>query len=445
MNDFSKPASALGAAPILVKAGAAIAAIAAIAVLVGLAACSPAGSQPFPGMPPPEVAVVTVQPKTLPVSYEYTGQVAGYRDVEVRARVAGILMQRNFTEGDAVAKGRSLYTIDRAPYESALARAEADLAGADARLAQAKRNAARLKPLIEGKAISQKDYDDVVSAEQIADADAKAVRARVNDAKLNIEYTRVEAPIAGVTGRSQRSEGTLVSGPDVLLTTVTQIDPAYVYFGISEGEALKLKSEAAAGRLALPRGGRFDITVKLADGSTYARRGRLGFSDVRVNTNTGTSDTRAEMPNPEGVLRPGQFVRVTLSGASRPNAIALPQRAVLEGPKGKFVWLVNAESKVEFRPVVVGDWAGDQWIINSGLAAGDRVIVDGVMKVGPGAPVRVADSNAASAASKSAAGKGDAPKAGEAAKAGDASKAEPSKAEASKADAGKSAAKPAAK
>ncbi len=432
----------------MTRAGMTAAILALAATLHG---CSPAGSQPFPGMPPPEVAVVTVQPKTLPVSYEYTGQVAGYRDVEVRARVAGILMQRNFTEGDAVAKGRSLYTIDRAPYESALARAEADLAGAEARLAQARRNAARLKPLIEGKAISQKDYDDVVSAEQIADADAKAARARVNDAKFNVEYTRVEAPIAGVTGRSQRPEGTLVSGPDVLLTTVTQIDPAYVYFGISEGEALKLKSEAAAGRLALPRGGRFDITVKLADGSTYARRGRLGFSDVRVNTNTGTSDTRAEMPNPEGVLRPGQFVRVTLSGASRPNAIALPQRAVLEGPKGKFVWLVNAESKVEFRPVVVGDWAGDQWIINSGLAAGDRVIVDGVMKVGPGAPVRVADSsaanaaNAANAASKSGAGKGDAPKAGEAAKAGDAPKADASKTDASKADAGKSAAKPAAK
>jgi membrane fusion protein, multidrug efflux system len=272
-----------------------------------------------------------------------------------------------------------------------------------------------LKPLIEGKAISQKDYDDVVSAEQIADADARAARARVNDAKLNIEYTRVEAPITGVTGRSQRPEGTLVSGPDVLLTTVTQIDPAYVYFGIAEGEALKLKSEAAAGRLALPRGGRFDITVKLSDGSTYARRGRLGFSDVRVNTNTGTSDTRAEMPNPDGVLRPGQFVRVTLSGATRPNAIALPQRAVLEGPKGKFVWLVNAESKVEFRPVVVGDWAADQWIINSGLAAGDRVIVDGVMKVGPGAPVRVADPNAAKGPPGGApggAGKGDAAKDG---------------------------------
>ena len=391
-------------------------------------------AQPFPGMPPPEVAVVTVQPKTLPVSFDFTGQVAGYREVEVRARVAGILKERNFTEGESVTKGKSLYTIDRAPFESAHARAEADVAAAAARHSQAQRNAARLKPLIEAKAISQKDFDDAASAEQIAEADLRVARARLTDARLNLDYTAVEAPITGVTGRSQRPEGTLVSGPDVLLTTVTQIDPAYVYFGVSENDNLKWQSESAAGRLVLPRAGRFDVTVKLADGSTYAHRGRLGFSDVRINTTTGTSDTRAELPNTEGKLRPGQFVRVTLSGATRPNAIAVPQRAVLEGPKGKFVWVVNAESKVEFRPVTVGDWAGDQWVINAGLAAGERVIVDGVMKVGPGAPVKPVDANAPkaagaapgapgapAAAAKDAAAKGAAPKA-------DASKADSAKA-----------------
>lgn len=382
-----------------------------------------AAAQPFPGMPPPEVAVITVQPKTLPVSFDFTGQVAGFREVEVRARVAGILKERNFTEGESVTKGKSLYTIDRAPFESALARAEADVAAAEARHSQARRNAARLKPLIEAKAISQKDFDDAASAEQIAEADLRVARARLTDARLNLEYTKVEAPISGVTGRSQRPEGTLVSGPEVLLTTVTQIDPAYVYFGVSENDHLKWQSESAAGRLILPRAGRFDVMVKLADGSTYAHRGRLGFSDVRINTNTGTSDTRAELPNTEGKLRPGQFVRVTLSGATRPNAIAVPQRAVLEGPKGKFVWVVNAESKVEFRPVMVGDWAGDQWVINSGLAAGDRVIVDGVMKVGPGAPVKPVDANApkpaaggpgaaAGAASKDGAAKDGAAKSG---------------------------------
>ena len=348
--------------------------------------------------------MVTVQPRNEAVTFEYTGQLAGFRDVEVRARVGGILQKRNFTEGAAVTKGQSLYSIDAAPFESALARAEADLAGAQARLAQARRNAVRLKPLIESKAASQKDYDDAVSAEQISEADLKAAQARLNDAKLNVEYTRVEAPIAGIAGRSQRSEGTLVSGPEVLLTTIVQVDPVYVNFGIPEAEQLRMQREADSGRLQMPRDRRFLVNVKLADGSAYPRIGRLGFSDVRVSERTGTSDARAELPNPEGRLRPGQFVRVTLSGATRPNAILVPQRAVLEGPKGKFVYIVNAESKVEPRPVEVGEWSGDSWVIHGGLAAGDKVVVDGVMKIGPGAPVRVADPSKGNAGAQGAGG-----------------------------------------
>ncbi len=346
------------------------------------------------GMPPPEVAVVTVQSKTIPATFEYTGQTSGYREVEVRSRVAGILLKRNFTEGALVTQGQSLYGIDSAPFVSALARAEADTAAAEARLAQARRNAARLKPLYEANAVSQKEFDDAVSAEQVADADLKSARARTVDARLNVDYTRVESPIAGITGRSLNSEGTLVSGPAVLLTTVSQVDPIYVNFGIAEAEHLKLRNEAAAGRLILPKGGKFDVSVKQADGSPYGRTGKLSFSDVRISTVTGTSDARAELPNPEGVLRTGQFVHVTLSGASRPNAILVPQRAVLEGPGGKFVYVVNKESKAEPHPVVVGDWVGDAWIIVSGLSAGDQVIVDGVMRIGPGAPVRIADPNA---------------------------------------------------
>ncbi len=371
-----------------------VAASAGVAVSILVSGCNPAGSQPFPGMPPPEVTVVTVQPKNEAVSFEYTGQLAGYREVEVRARVSGILLKRNFAEGSTVAKGQSMYDIDPAPFESALARADADFAGAEARLAQARRNAERLKPLIASKAASQKDLDDAVSAEQIAEADMKAARARLNDAKLNIVYTKVEAPIAGVAGRSQRSEGTLVSGPEVLLTSIVQVDPIYVNFGIPEAEQLKLQREADSGRLVLPRDRKFLVSVRMADGSAYPRVGRMSFSDVRVSERTGTTDTRAELPNPEARLRPGQFVRVTLSGANRPNAMLVPQRAVLEGPKGKFVYIVNAESKVEPRPVEVGEWAGDAWVINNGLAAGDKVVVDGVMKIGPGAPVRIADPNA---------------------------------------------------
>ena len=423
---------------------AALLALGAAALLSG---CGRDGAGQPPGggfgnMPPPEVNVVVVQPKTLPAVFQYTGQTAGSRDVEIRARVTGILQKRNFTEGEAVRQGQSLYTIDAAPFQAALARAEADLAAAEARLAQARRNAARLKPLFEARAASQKDYDDAASAEQIADADLKSARVRITEAKLNLEYTRVESPIGGITGRSASSEGTLVSGPTVLLTTVSQVDPIYVNFGIAETEHLKLRSEAAAGRLVLPKGGRFDVSIRLADGSQYGRTGKLNFSDVRVSTATGTTDARAELSNSDGLLRPGQFVQVTLSGATRPNAVLVPQRAVLEGPAGKFVYVVNKESRAEPRPVVVGDWTGDAWVINSGLAAGDRVIVDGVMRIGPGAPVSVADpaganappkatpgapgmtagaaakSEAAKGAAPDAAGKADAGKAQPAAKAG---------------------------
>jgi membrane fusion protein (multidrug efflux system) len=176
----------------------------------------------------------------------------------------------------------------------------------------------------------------------------------------------------------------------VLLTTVVQIDPMYVLFGISDEERLKLLREVEAGRLTLPKDENFEVTIKLADGRVYDKQGRLNFSGVRVSGDTGTTEARAELPNPAQLLYPGQFVRVTLSGAQRPNAILVPQRAVLQGPQGKFVYIVNAEGKAEARPVEVGDWRGDAWLIDSGLQAGDKVIVDGVMKIGPGAPVRVA-------------------------------------------------------
>src|SRR5205814_789080 len=191
---------------------------------------------------------------------------------------------------------------------------------------------------------------------QVAEAEVKTARANLADARLNLGYTRVEAPIAGIASRAQRSEGNYVSGPDVLLTTVSQIDPIYVLFSVSDEERVRLAREADTGRLKLPRDGRFEVTVKLADGSVYKEAGKPNFTDVRVSGSTSTSEARAELPNPAGFLHPGQFVRVTLKGAERPAAILVPQRAVLEGPKGKFVYLVNSERKAEPRPVEVGDW-----------------------------------------------------------------------------------------
>jgi len=361
-------------------------------LLPALAACGPSGQGGHGGMPAPQVSVITIEAKTLPATFEYTGQTLGSREIEVRARVTGILLSRNFVEGGAVKKGQSLFTIDPAPFAAAAARAEADVAGADARLAQARKNAARLKPLYEDKAVSQKEYDDSVSAEAIADADLKAARARLTEANLNLLYTKVESPASGIAGRAQRSEGSLVSGPDVLLTSVTQVDPIWVSFGVPDSELLKINAERDAGRLQAPQGGSYDVTLKLADGTTYSQPGKLNFSDVRISGATGTSEWRAELPNPKGVLRPGQFVRVTLKGAVRPNAITVPQRAVLEGPQGKFVYVLGEGSKAEPRPVQVGEWYGEDWIIQSGLKPGDKVIVDGVARIfAPGTPVQVAE------------------------------------------------------
>jgi membrane fusion protein (multidrug efflux system) len=361
-----------------------------------LAACNPSGGQPGAhggsggGMPPAAVSTMTVEPKAILASFEYTGQTAGSREVEVRARVRGILQSRNFTEGGTVKKGQSLYTIDAAPFQAALAKAEADLAGVSARLEQAKRNAARLLPLYAEKAVSQKDFDDAASAEAIGEADVKAARARLAEARLDLAYTRVEAPVSGIVGRSLPSEGTLISGADVLLTTITQVDPMWVNFGIPDADWLRMRSEVDAGRLILPKDDRFEVRLRLADGQIVSRTGWLTFSDIRVSGQTGTSDARAVIANADEKLRPGQFVRVTLTGATRPGAVLVPQRAVLDGPQGKFVYVVDDKSAAQPRPVELGEWAGSDWIITGGLKAGDRVIIDGVMRIGPGAPVQAA-------------------------------------------------------
>ena len=348
------------------------------------------------GMPPIPVAVEEVQPHDVAIEFEYPAQTAGSREVEVRARVSGILLKRNYEEGASVRPGQSLFSIDPAPYEAAEARAEADVASTEARYNNATRNAKRTKPLYDAKAASQKDLDDAVSAEEVAGADLKSARAKLADAKRDLLYTKVEAPVAGVTSRSLKSEGTLIAGPQDLLTTVTQVDPIYVNFGLSEADQVALKRDAAAGKLVLPKDGRFDVAIRFEDGRVYSRAGKLVFTDLSVNKQTGTSDARAEVPNPNSEVRPGQFVRVVLKGAKRVNTMTVPQRAVQEGPQGKVVYVIGKEGKAEPRPVTLGDWTGKEWVVLSGVAPGDKVITDGLMKVMmmPGAPVQVGDPNA---------------------------------------------------
>ena len=365
--------------------------IVAAFALAALGACQKSAPNQAPGgMPPPEVIVVVVQPRDLPANFEYVAQISGVREVEVRPRVSGILEKWNFTEGSKVAAGQSLFTIDAAPYRAALAKAEADLVSAQASSDQAKRNAARLKPLFDAKAVSQKEYDDATSGEQITGASVKSSQAAVTEARLNLSYTRVEAPISGITSRALQSEGSLVQAQQTLLTKISQIDPVHVIFSFTEAEHLKFEHAMADGTLRLPKDGKFDVRIKLADGIEYERQGKVDFTDVRVDPATGTINARAVIGNPQGVLRPGQFARVQLLGGVRPNAIAIPQRAVLEGPGTKIVLTVNAQGIVEPRPIQVGDWSGADWVITGGLKAGDRVIVDGVVKARPGSPVTIA-------------------------------------------------------
>ncbi len=368
-----------------------------------LAACGKSQTPPPGGPggaapPPPEVVAVTVQPRDVAVEFEYVGQTAGVREVEVRPRVGGILLKWNYTEGSRVKPGQSLFTIDPAPYQAAVARLDASLASASARRAQAARESARLEPLVKQGMITRKSYDDAVATETIAAADERTARAALSEARLQLSYTNVTAPIGGVTGRAARSEGSLVEAQQTLLTTISQIEPIHVLFTIPEAEHMRLQREGAEGRLKLPEDGRFDAKVVLADGTTFGQTGKVDFTNVRVDPTTGSIEARAVIPNPELRLRPGMFARVKLSGAVRPGAVTIPQRAVLEGPGTKIVLTVNDKGLVEPRPIQVGDWAGAEWIITGGLKAGDKVIVDGIIKARPGAPVKIAQAPPAGAA-----------------------------------------------
>jgi len=357
--------------------------------LVLLSACgksdAPGAAGGPPAMPPPQVSVVTVQPKDAPLTYEYTGQTAGSRETEVRARVSGILQRRLFEEGSTVKAGASLFQIDPANLQTQVASTEATIAVADARLNQSKRDMARLGPLIAEKAISQKEFDDSKSAVESAEATLKQARAQATEARLNLGYTQVTAPIGGVTGTAAKADGSLVSSAD-MLTTIVQVNPIYVNFSVSEGDMLKLNTQLANGQVAVP--GRrsnngsvaFAVTVKLSDGTTFPRQGRMNFSSEKINPATGSFDARAEIPNPDGALRPGQFVRVVLAGASRTKSITVPQRAILDGPTGKIVFKVTPDNKLAPQPVEVDGWSNGEWIVTKGLSAGERVMVDGVIK-----------------------------------------------------------------
>ena len=399
--------------------------IAATAVV--LTACGRAGSDDKGGkggFPPAPVSVQEVKTTTVPIRFEYVGQTAGSKEAEVRARVQGIMEKRTYQEGSKVTAGQTLFILDSRAYAAQAQAAEADLSRAQAQYSQAKRNFDRVKPLAGSNALSQRELDEATSGDEVGAAAVKQAQARLTEARLNLGYTRVTAPVSGFAGRAQKSEGSLVSpGAESLLATISQIDPLYVNFSVSEAERLRLNRLMNSGELKAPsangaatKNGEksgaaksaddksalsgYSVALKLSDGSIYDRKGRLAFVDPAINTSTGSFDARAELPNADAALRPGQFVRVIVEGATRPNTIVVPQRAVMDGPQGKFVFVTGKggqDGKTDValpRPVSVGEWVEvdgqQQWIIESGLKPGDVVITDGTAKLFPipgGAPI----------------------------------------------------------
>ncbi len=358
-------------------------------LLLALAACQGDGQSGPAGKeaPPPEAPVLTVTPRDLPVTYEAVGQTAGSRDVEVRARVGGILLRRRYEEGQWVKQGTVLFTIDPAPYQAALRRAQGVLAQEEAQLTQASQDLARFRSLLQDGAISQQAYDQARAARQTAEARVQSARAAVTEARLGLDYTTVEAPISGVTSRAEKSEGSLVAAGTDLLTRIAQVEPIYVNYSYSEQDLLRARIEIAEKRLVLPPNNEFQVELRLADGSIYPHLGRLNFNDLRVRPGTGTIEARAVFPNPERRLLPGQFARVLVKGAVRPHAIVVPQAAVLTGEKGKFVYVVRPDGTVEARPIQVGEWREQDFLVTAGLQAGDRVAVGGVSQLRPGMTV----------------------------------------------------------
>jgi membrane fusion protein (multidrug efflux system) len=330
---------------------------------------------------PVSVTTFKVQTRTIPYVFETVGRTEGSKVVELRARVSGILEKRIYAEGTVVKTGAVLFRIEQAPFQIALDQARADLAAEHARNSQARRNAERIKELLAKNLVSRSDADTATSALEASDAAILRGQANVRQAELNLSYTQVVAPIDGIAGRALHSDGSLVTaGTDSgLLTTVTQAEPIWARFALSAGEYESMRAATKSTT---------SLTVELLhkDGSSYPQKGRVNFAGSTVDESLGTVQLRAEFPNPDLTLLPGEYVRVRLSGGAQ-EAITVPQTAVLQGQKGPYVWIANAQGQAEQRPVKTGAWIGEDWRISEGLQAGDTIIVDNLLKLKQGQAV----------------------------------------------------------
>jgi membrane fusion protein (multidrug efflux system) len=346
--------------------------------------------EPKTAPPPQEVTVMTVTPITVPATMEFVAQATSSHQVEIVARVSGFLEKILYREGEVVKEGQVMFQMDQKPFQAQAAASKGEVENRKAQLWTAQANLDRIKPLAEQDAASKSDLDNAIGSVKSAEASVYEAQAKLDKAQLDLSYTTIKSPVTGVTGKALLREGAYLtpSGTNAQLTYVAQLNPIWIDFSISQNQRAALVEEVRKGRLTLPKDQGYEVELQLSDGILYPHRGKVSFADPSFSKETGTFLVRAEMPNPKEELRPGMFVRAFLKGAVRPDAIVVPQKAVQQTPKGHTVYVANAKDQAETRPVVVGDWIGQDWIIKQGLKAGERVIVEGFQHLAPGAPVK---------------------------------------------------------
>lgn len=350
--------------------------------LLAITACGKKedAAQAGAAMPPMPVSVINLQPTTVPISAESVAQTEGAKEVEIRPRVGGILLKKLFEEGAPIKAGQTMFLIDPVPFQIALSNAKAQLAQQKARLEQTQREALRLQALVATQSISQREADNATSDNALARAGLAQYEAAVREAELNLSYTTVTSPISGIAGRFELSEGALVNANTSLLTKVSQITPIWVRFSLSDNELAQLGGPLTQANVK-------NVGLILPNGEEYTKKGQLNFAASSIDPQLGTQQLRAEFKNEDKRLLPGQFVRVRVVTGHKDGVFVVPQVAVISNDQGKFVYVANEKNEATLRPVVTGNWVGKDWVILSGLDTGDKVIVDNIIKIRPGASV----------------------------------------------------------
>jgi membrane fusion protein (multidrug efflux system) len=381
------------------QAFAACCALAVVASSLALVGCKSSAQPQLP--PPPEVSVIDVRPRSVTVLNEYVAQTQAPDTIEIRSQVTGLLERQAFTDGARVKKGELLYVIDQRPFQAQLAQAKASLAQAEANLVNAQQNLARNSRLIAQKAVSQQDYDTAVAQERSSVALVEAQKALLRTTELNLEFATIRAPRDGFMTSSQVKPGALITAQQTLMTTLYSSDPMWVYFSLGESRLLELQRQLKRPPAAQPERA-LAFHIRLADGTDYALPGKLDFIDATLDPKSGTLQVRIAVPNPDRILRPGLFVRVTVPAFEDSNAIRIPQQAVQELQGLKSVYVVADDDKVAPRQIVASHRVENDWVVESGLQLGDRIVVEGIAKLKPGAAVKpiaaaIADSDAKAA------------------------------------------------